>query len=256
MPRKKPTIIVYTIYSLSHPETGELRYVGQTSQSPRVRFLGHLQSARTVKTDRRPVTDWIRKLMNDGLQPIQKVLYETYSEDDVNRMEVSAIRGLRRRKYRLLNLQSGGNCPRGLKRSEEAKRKTSETLKRLYQTKSSHLKGRKLSPEHKAQLAAAAVRGNKNWTRERKDAVAERNRKVWSDPILSRIYTARRVASRLSKRPELEAKIRHCNQCGRVKDRVYKHKNGKQYGCSVCDKANCKAYNRKIALKKKQAAQS
>lgn len=196
MPRKKPDVTTYTLYGLYHPTSGELRYIGQTQQVPRARLRGHIHSGK-VQADKRPITNWVAKILRNGLEPVQKILYQTYSECEINRMEIATIRGLRKRGYRLANVVAGGNCPRGHSSSEEARRKTSETLKARYAQRPHHLKGKPISEEHRRKISEGGKRTKQVWTAERREQLAERNRQMWADSEKARIFTECRVASQM-----------------------------------------------------------
>lgn len=60
-----------TVYSLSDPRTGEVRYVGLSSD-PRFRFYKHLSMARTWGTY--PCAVWIRELLDRGHRPELRLL--------------------------------------------------------------------------------------------------------------------------------------------------------------------------------------
>lgn len=173
----------YTLYSLCDPCTGETRYIGQTSYPAKRRLQGHLQTARTKIVDRRPVTDWIRKLLSEGKEPFQKVLYQTQCPEDIDCIEIATIRSMRKRKFRLLNLALGGNTTRGVRASAETKAKlsearrkrtrevsnrVSESLKRHHALNGSAWSGKKLSEEHKQKIRESTKRTYANMTEEQK----------------------------------------------------------------------------------------
>jgi len=59
------------IYALSDPRSGEVRYVGKTSQRIEARMQRHLAS---VKLESNHRTAWIASLVKIGLEPFAKVL--------------------------------------------------------------------------------------------------------------------------------------------------------------------------------------
>lgn len=68
--------LVY-IYTLEHPLTGEVRYVGKT-KNPKMRFQNHMNKGHN-KTSHK--TNWIESLKREGLRPIMKVLDEVSNEE-------------------------------------------------------------------------------------------------------------------------------------------------------------------------------
>jgi hypothetical protein len=145
-----------SIYALSHPETGEIRYIGQ-AVNPRKRFNLHMFGAQHGKTF--PVYDWIRSLLDKDLEPTFEILEET-SLEEMDAAEISWIALCRNHGCNLLNVTDGGSVPmRGRKFTEEHRRKISEAHKgrkwtdEQRQRASERLKGRKLSPETCAKLS-------------------------------------------------------------------------------------------------------
>ena len=122
-----------TIYTLDHPITGEVRYVGKTENLVE-RLRGHLNTQGTSHQD-----NWIRSLKKIGLYPKIEIL-EIVNEPDWQEAERFWIETLRQMGVRLTNADAGG---RGLggKRSLEVRQKIS--LKH---------KGKVLTEEHKAKL--------------------------------------------------------------------------------------------------------
>ena len=97
--------VVY-IYSLKHPETKEIRYIGKANNLKK-RLKGHMVDSKTRRT---PLYSWINKLKSQGLEPIIEVIRET----DINGWmdaEKDEIRTYIENGYRLLNIAEGGNEP-------------------------------------------------------------------------------------------------------------------------------------------------
>lgn len=73
---KKITMNVY-VYTLEHPTTKEIRYVGKT-KNPKMRFQNHMNKGHN-KTSHK--TNWIESLKREGLRPVMKVLDEVSNEE-------------------------------------------------------------------------------------------------------------------------------------------------------------------------------
>lgn len=133
------------IYTLSHPITNEIRYVGQTKHNLEKRLLGHLKSK--DKTHR---TYWIKSLINNGLKP-KIELIETVDKEKGPNSEIFWITMFKSWGFKLCNLTDGGetsttrhiirskewgkNISKGklksnFKYNEESKQKMSESAKK------------------------------------------------------------------------------------------------------------------------------
>lgn len=124
------------IYSLSDPETGEIRYVGKTQNELYKRLSGHWKDRRKDYK-----THWINSLRKRGLKPIMSVL-EICTQDNWEEREKFWIKHLRELGHKLTNWLEGGNSlPRGYKHSAETIEKIRESSKR--QNKGKFQKGRK-----------------------------------------------------------------------------------------------------------------
>lgn len=66
------------IYALADPDSGNVRYVGQTNMSFRLRFGAHLSAAR--KRAAAPVSRWIKSLLDEGKNPKMIILEKTPKE--------------------------------------------------------------------------------------------------------------------------------------------------------------------------------
>lgn len=97
------------IYTLHHPLTDEVRYIGQTRNGVDERLRGHINSSAlpTSNEARTPVGKWIKKLLQQGLKPIIRVLREVELVD-LDKAEVEAIFIGRTINLKLLNIARGG----------------------------------------------------------------------------------------------------------------------------------------------------
>ena len=64
--------MIYYIYTLSDPDTKEVRYIGQTFQ-PKVRLAQHCGSQLSGKSRR---AEWIRGLVSEGKKPVMSIIEE------------------------------------------------------------------------------------------------------------------------------------------------------------------------------------
>ena len=90
------------IYTLSHPITNEIRYVGQTKHNLEKRLQGHLKSK--DKTHR---TFWIKSLIKNNLIP-KIELIESVDKDIGNESEIFWIMIFKSWGFKLCNLTEGG----------------------------------------------------------------------------------------------------------------------------------------------------
>lgn len=95
-----------SIYLLTCPETGEIRYVGKAND-PAARLKSHMRDARRRNT---PVYCWIRSLAERGMAPNMKVFW-LVPADQWEEAERRTIAACRRQGARLLNLAEGGDQP-------------------------------------------------------------------------------------------------------------------------------------------------
>jgi len=115
-----------TIYALADPKTEEIRYVGQTTRSPRTRLGEHLAVAqkplRRGAGSQRRLRAWLRSLQE---KPLLIVLEETTDLDDAEQRWIAQLRG---DGARLCNMTEGGDGFRGL--TDEGRRKQEEGRRR------------------------------------------------------------------------------------------------------------------------------
>ena len=105
------------IYTLAHPITGEIRYVGKTCRYEKRKTEHLYEGNRTRKSN------WIKSLRNLGLKPVMEPLeiIENSNDEDWQDVERFWIDNLRFLGCNLTNLDSGGR--RGKCQSEETRRK-------------------------------------------------------------------------------------------------------------------------------------
>jgi hypothetical protein len=92
------------IYTLEHPITEEIRYVGKT-RNPKMRFHNHCNRSHNKKSHKR---NWINNLRKEGLKPVMKILDEVL-ESEWRFWERFWINQFRQWNFNLVNHTSGGD---------------------------------------------------------------------------------------------------------------------------------------------------
>lgn len=117
------------IYELTDPRTGEPRYIGKTNNVS-IRLSNHLKpKALSVKTKK---NSWIKSLLKLNLKPVLNIIDEV-DENNWEFWERHYISLYKSWGFRLTNGTNGGDSGpshEGKKRSEETKRKMSESIKK------------------------------------------------------------------------------------------------------------------------------
>lgn len=163
------------VYALTDPGSGDVRYVGWTTQPGR-RFVAHKQGR--GKNHR---AAWIRKLKRAGQLPKMVLLCVFNSQEEAKRVEVELIARLSKTGLRLTNKTAGGDGVLGMRHTMEARRVMSQKKKSLHREKpelldalrglrrgvknsalsnakrSATLTGRSLSAEHRANLSKSRL---------------------------------------------------------------------------------------------------
>lgn len=134
------------IYTLKHPDTQEIRYVGKTVQQLKYRLATHI--SRSKKYRYAYVNCWIYSLLQEGKKPLIELIEEI--EDNLwEEREIYWIQYYSSR-TRLTNFQlGGGHSNIGKELKEEHRKAISESLKgkpRDEETK------RKISESHKGKI--------------------------------------------------------------------------------------------------------
>lgn len=155
-----PTETNVEIYTLSHPETGEVRYVGKANNAAK-RLKDHLREVRSTT----PLYCWIAKLRRAGLVPKMDVACVTVA-GEWQSVERAMIEQGRADGLRLLNVADGGDepsCPRSVRAANAARNAVARTStpekKRIYELKrdmGQMLKKGLLSDETRATLRLCA----------------------------------------------------------------------------------------------------
>lgn len=109
------------IYTLSHPITGEVRYIGMTTKTLKRRIREHMAESKKGKNRR---CKWIRSLVKIELKPKIEFLDEVCTELG-NQTEIYWIEQFKHWGFNLVNGTKGGSGISGYCLSEEHKRKIS-----------------------------------------------------------------------------------------------------------------------------------
>jgi hypothetical protein len=149
-----------TIYVLRDHDSGAVRYVGATRQPLAKRLSVHVSVCRTVQ---HACARWIRALIDDGKRPMIEAIAKP--TDEWERAERDTIARLRADGCDLLNMTDGGMGMRGHKPSQASNDKRSRSLRAAFSDPAVRSKmGHRLS-------------------REEREALSQRMREVWRDPM-------------------------------------------------------------------------
>jgi hypothetical protein len=110
-----------TLYQLSDPETGRIRYIGQTVRTLRERLYGHISCGRsTSHRSQTHVACWVRSLERKGLEPViaEIVRVPVANADRVEQILIAFYKGLG---HPLTNHHEGGQGTRIVDRASIAK---------------------------------------------------------------------------------------------------------------------------------------
>lgn len=143
------------IYTLKHPDTLEIRYVGKTVRSLSRRLGNHIANAKGNKHSKH-LSNWILKILSEGKRPIIEQIEECTPDIWQEREQywISQFPNL-------INLTEGGDGCVGFIHDQATREKLSLMNKGRKHTQafkdamSKRLKGVKHSEEHIAKIAAA-----------------------------------------------------------------------------------------------------
>lgn len=113
----------FLIYTLSHPETGEVRYVGKTTQGLKKRLNGHMKKAKEairIGKNNRHLINWINSLPSE---PVIEDIEGCSNDQELKEAEIFYISYFRFLGIRLVNATEGGEGTVGYKHTEETKKK-------------------------------------------------------------------------------------------------------------------------------------
>ena len=166
------------IYGLVDPRNGQLRYVGKSTIGI-ARPRQHRRPYR-LKTDYTWKANWIRKLLELGLDYNIVIIQEFDGAEILDKAEIFWIAYFRKMGFILTNLTNGGEGTLGTKQSQETKDK-----------KSAKLRGRKCSPETVERMRLASLGKSPSEETRKKIGDAHRGKKA-SEETKARMGAARR----------------------------------------------------------------
>jgi len=150
-----------TIYVLSNPLDGVVRYVGKTKDIVE-RYRGHLKEAMTAKRMSKK-NNWIKGMLNRGIKPNIETI-EVVEYEQGNEAEKYYILKYKELGYKLLNMTDGGD---GGVMSEEVRMRWSKIRK----GRTSSRKGIVMSQETKDKVSASKKGKNKGKESHRSKAI-------------------------------------------------------------------------------------
>lgn len=133
------------IYTLSDPNSGVVKYIGQTSKTLNERIKSHLKDAKYKKNNKR--ISWINSITKKGQAPVIEVIDEVF-EDDWVFWEMYWIEQFKAWGFNLKNGTKGGDGIKGYVYTEADKKK---------------MKGRILSSETKAKMSKSKKGAPCHW---------------------------------------------------------------------------------------------
>lgn len=138
------------IYALICPISGEVKYIGQTTQKLYSRVAGHKYNALKPKSSQYTYKEnWIKKLDKLGkLNEIKSEILENCLGQDLDNREIYWIKYYEDKGCKLTNTLPGGKSRRGYKLTRETKRKISFSLRNSEKYKKAILdpkRGKKIS---------------------------------------------------------------------------------------------------------------
>jgi group I intron endonuclease len=160
------------IYTLSHPLTSEIVYIGKTTTSLSHRLSTHIVDSRRHN---RKICTWIKKLTKQGLIPLIEEI-DTCSEECSSEMERFYIQMFKSWNFMLKNHTEGGEGLSGFSHSQETRDLKSQQVK----GENNPFYGKKHTNETKMRISNA----NKN--RRMSNEFSEKRREYMKNNPLSR----------------------------------------------------------------------
>lgn len=182
----------YIIYTLENPETGEIKYVGKTSEKLNFRLNKHTTTSELKKRNKR--TNWIKSLKKKNLKPIIKELDIANSNEESIILEIYWISQFKNWGFKLVNGTDGGEGSVNYKHSNESKKKISKNSincwntiwkdkkKPIVKKMSKEEQAKHLSNKYSIEILQYDLNGNfiKEWKSTKE---AAKNFQVWENSL-------------------------------------------------------------------------
>jgi len=118
------------IYTLSDPDTREIRYVGKTVKLLKYRLVGHIYTSKKVRNYK---NNWIKSIIDRDKKPII-ALIDSCPWNESQKLEQYWISQFKTWGFNLVNTTEGGEGNLGLKMSSKMKKKLLKVnSKKVYQ---------------------------------------------------------------------------------------------------------------------------
>ena len=173
--------VIY-IYTLSHPLSGEVKYVGKTID-PKSRLRHHIKDAKSGRRNNLSC-NWVKSLLKLGLQPKMDIIDEI--KGDWEWLEVYWISQFKTWGFNLKNLTEGGDS--NPMSNPISRKKLSNKLKGRVRSKkhcdaiSNAKKGISVHTKESKEKISEKTKGNKNPFYGKKHS--EENKKKMGEPVL------------------------------------------------------------------------
>ena len=128
-----------SIYTLSDPITGLVRYVGKTAVRPESRYAQHIYQWKRCKGKISHLNNWIKSLCEKSLKPVLNVI-DTVEESEWVSAEQGYIRLYKSFGCQLVNLTIGGEGSSDYKATPESIQKRLESLETSEAWKEKHIR--------------------------------------------------------------------------------------------------------------------
>ena len=182
-----------SIYGLSDPETGEIRYVG-FSKDPKHRRDCHLAEAKVHPLKKSYKLNWIRSLLKRGLCVQVVILQETTTKP--NERERYWIARLKKRGCRLTNLTDGGegvlNLPISVRKRVTAANKKTWSDPILREKHGRQLRAVWADPKLRKRASKSQRLA---WKNPEHRAIFQKAHKAhWADPVIKEVLRTKALA--------------------------------------------------------------
>lgn len=173
-----------TIYTLLHPLSLEIRYIGYTDKPLKIRLDGHINEAVSTKKNTYKL-NWIRSILKIGLKPVIEILEEVNPKEK-RFWEKYWIAQFRSWGFNLVNSTNGGEGIEGYKHTEKTKKLLSDlsigrkVKKEIKEKISKSSKGKIFSEQHLLNLSLSQ-KGKPRNPKSIEKMIKSKTGKSWND---------------------------------------------------------------------------